>query len=247
MDISVIALGISERIRKFPMLHKTARRAYCTIRPGIKFQIEETFRREKEIFVLKIGANDGVESDPIADYLLHDIRYRGILVEPIPHYARLLSENYQGTGRFKIEQVAISAVAGTFKMYHIAENASEIVGTPVPEWLRGVASLSREHVLGHVAPNMHDIVSESAVECVTVKMLIERNDVKCLNLLQIDAEGYDWIVLQQFDFARFRPKVVLYERKHLSESDQKASREKMESAGYNVKALETDFLCLLRG
>jgi FkbM family methyltransferase len=209
--------------------------------------MEKAFRSEKDIFVLKIGANDGLKDDPIGDYLLSDSRYRGVLVEPVPHYARLLADNFGLTARFSIEQVAVSHSSGRMKIYYIAENASDLLGKyfDVPV-LRGIASLDRDHVLNHLAPEYHSIVESDTVECLTVKELLKRNHIDRIDLLHIDAEGCDWIILQQFDFNLVRPAVVLFERKHLTKEDQDASRSMMQNAGYQVKAMETDFFCLLK-
>ncbi|HEX9048791.1 MAG TPA: FkbM family methyltransferase [Verrucomicrobiae bacterium] len=245
MNLSNSALHVSRAIKRFKLLHKIGRRVYCLFRPGMRFQIERTFRRHKDIFVLKIGANDGVESDPLADFLLGDSRYRGVMVEPVPHYAKMLAKNYQSTGRFRIEQAAIAGQSRDMTMYHVAENAAEIVGKPVPDWLRGVASLDRNHVLKHMSPEMHGAVSETVVACLTVKDLLARNQITAIDLLQIDAEGFDWVVLQQFDFKTIRPQVVIFERKHLAVSDQEAAQQHMQKAGYLVKPMETDFFCTL--
>ena len=97
MNLSILALRVSDLVKQFPLVHRALRRVYCVFRPGIRFRMEKAFRSEKDIFVLKIGANDGVKNDPIGDYLLSDSRYRGVLVEPIPHYACLLKNNYGST------------------------------------------------------------------------------------------------------------------------------------------------------
>jgi len=132
------------------------------------------------------------------------------------------------------------------KIYHIAENASELLGRYVDvPGLRGVASLDRNHVLKHLAPENHSIVESDTVECLTVKDLLKRNDIHHIDLLHIDAEGHDWIILQQFDFNFVRPAIVLFERKHLNRNDQEAARSMMHNAGYQVQAMETDFLCVL--
>jgi hypothetical protein len=105
--------------------------------------------------------------------------------------------------------------------------------------------LERKHVLKHLAPAYHSIVESDTVECLTVKELLRRNHIKHVDLLHIDAEGHDWIILQQFDFNLLRPKIVLFERDQLNTEDQQAARGMMENAGYQVKAVERDFLCLL--
>jgi len=246
MSLPNLAVRVSELVRPLPLLHKGLRRVYCLFQPGIRFCIEKAFRHQTEIFVLKIGANDGVTNDPIGDYLLSDSRYHGVLVEPVPYYARLLANNFGLTARFSIEQVAVSHSSGQMKVYYIAENASDLLGKYFDvAAMRGVASLERKHVLKHLAPEYHNIVESDTVECLTVKELLRRNHIKHVDLLHIDAEGHDWIILQQFDFNLLRPKIVLFERDQLNTEDQQAARGMMENAGYQVKAVERDFLCLL--
>jgi len=50
----------------------------------------------------------------------------------------------------------------------------------------------------------------------------------------IDTEGYDYEVLKQIDFQRFRPSLVIYERVHLSDAAKKASVDMLNKAGYDV-------------
>src|SRR6266480_212380 len=140
MNLPTFAVRVSEFVKQFPLLHKGLRRAYCLFHPGIRFHVEETFRCQRDIFVLKIGANDGMTNDPIGDYLLSDSRYHGVLVEPVPHYARMLAHNSAPTGRFSIEQVAVSQSSGETKVYYVAENAADLLGKyfDVPA-MRGIA------------------------------------------------------------------------------------------------------------
>ncbi len=69
-----------------------------------------------------------MKHDPIGDYLLSDSRYHGVLVEPVPHYARLLTDNFGITAQFSIEHVAVSHSSGRIEIYYIAENAPELLG-----------------------------------------------------------------------------------------------------------------------
>ena len=107
----------------------------------------------------------------------------------VPHYARLLADNFGLTARFSIEQVAVSHSSGRVKIYRIAENAPDILGKyfDVPA-LRGIASLDRDHVLKHLAPEYHSIVESDTVECLTVKELLKRNHIEQIDLLHIDAK-----------------------------------------------------------
>src|ERR1035437_721651 len=137
MNLRKGALVLSNALQPFPRLHAPARRVYCIFNPGARFHIERTFKQHKTVFVLKIGANDGLESDPIGDIMLSDSRYRGILVEPIPAYARMLAANVDPCGRFTIEQVVITSISGTVKMFYVTEDEGALDGRTFPSWLRG--------------------------------------------------------------------------------------------------------------
>jgi len=102
-------------------------------------------------------------------------------------------------------------------MYHVAENASELLGKGFDVTaFRGIASLDRNHLVKHLPAGYDCIIEETSVESVTVKELLNRNQIRQIDLLHIDAEGYDWIILRQFDFNLIRPRIVLFERKHLN-------------------------------
>src|SRR5207302_8625176 len=164
MNWAALVLRISKITERFPRFHRIARRAYCVFRPGILFQTEAAFKDYQDIFVLKIGANDGITSDPLATLLLTDSRYRGLLVEPIPMYAAMLRANYGTCSRFAIEQAAVAASSGTVSMYYVDENALKGIEPGTANWVRHVASLDRLQVIKHLSPEMHSAVNEESVD-----------------------------------------------------------------------------------
>ena len=44
MNFAAFVLRISKVTERFPRFHKLARRAYCFVRPGIRFQTEAAFK-----------------------------------------------------------------------------------------------------------------------------------------------------------------------------------------------------------
>ncbi len=60
MNFAAVVLRIFKVTERFSRFHKVARRAYCVFRPGIRFQTETAFKDYQDIFVFKIGANDGI-------------------------------------------------------------------------------------------------------------------------------------------------------------------------------------------
>jgi hypothetical protein len=89
-------------------------------------------------------------------------------------------------------------------------------------------------------------VKEDPVECLTVDALLSRHNVQKIDLLHIDCEGFDYVILRQFDFATLRPHIVLFEHKHLTAEDRHAAKIMMERAGYKVEEMETDIFCLAK-
>ena len=246
MNWAALVLRISKITERFPRFHRIARRAYCVFRPGMRFQTEAAFKDYQDIFVLKIGANDGITNDPLASLMLADARYRGLLVEPIPMYAAMLRANYGKCGRFAIEQAAVAASSGTANMYYVDEKALKGIGIGNLDWVRGVASLDRLHVLKHLSPELQSAVKEVSVECLSVDALLSRHNIKKIDLLHIDCEGFDYAILRQFDFTSLRPRIVIFEQKHLTAQDRQAAKTMMELAGYKVENMETDFFCIAK-
>ena len=207
--------------------------------------MEKIFKSYHSVYVLKIGANDGVLSDPLANILLNDSRYMGLLVEPMPQYAKLLRDNYDHTGRFTIEEVAIGPSNQQISMYYVADDATDENDEPFPGWVHSIASTDRAHVEKHLSRENWIHIREALVECNTVENLLEKNEVEKVDLLHIDAMGYDFVILRQFDFQRIRPALVLFEHKHLNESDRDAAQKLMQAAGYHVQVMESDMFCRL--
>ena len=44
VNLSILALRVSDLVKQFPLIHKALRRVYCVFRPGIRFRIEKEFQ-----------------------------------------------------------------------------------------------------------------------------------------------------------------------------------------------------------
>jgi hypothetical protein len=62
--------------------------------------------------------------------------------------------------------------------------------------------------------------------------------------LLIDTEGHDWEILRSVDFARWRPRLVIYEHYHLSPVARSAAREHLGLVGYETMEEGFDTFCL---
>src|SRR5258708_7482529 len=72
------------------------------------------------------------------------------------------------------------------------------------------------------APLLKDGIRENqiqsvAVRCATVASLLQEYGLAHCALLQIDAEGYDYQIIQSIDFRTVQPLIVRFEQVHLTD------------------------------
>jgi len=190
------------------------------------------YRRKKPMpFFLEVGACDGVSHDPIYP-LIEKHCLRGILVEPQPELFKALKTNYAAfdDSRFTFVNAAIAESDGRLPLYRIDS------GTSGPGWLRGTASFDKKVILKQRAlvSGLHTEVTFEMVQTITFRSLLEQTGVEHIDLLQIDAEGYDVVILRLFDVPSRKPAIVRFEHAHLSPQDYRGCLDLLVSLGYKL-------------
>ncbi len=196
--------------------------------------IERYSRERHDFFVLQIGACDGVMEDPIHKWI-EKYRWQGILVEPQIKEFERLKNNYRNSNNLRFENVAIAETSGLRPLYKVKDENIEA------DWQRGVASLFAKPSL-----EKQDMVTTEMVQCVTFDTLLNRHQVKRIDLLQIDVEGYDYELLKLFDFERIKPQLIRYEHRHLKPSVRSSCKKHLKQNGYKILEMEYDTGAVLR-
>jgi hypothetical protein len=80
----------------------------------------------------------------------------------------------------------------------------------------------------------------------TFESLCRKHKVTGIDLIHVDADGYDFEVIKLIAFAFHRPLVLLYEHKHLSPVDHAACRAYRNTRGYESMEDGADTVCLQR-
>jgi FkbM family methyltransferase len=191
-------------------------------------------------FALQIGAMDGVRFDPIHPFLSRG-GWSGLLVEPLPDLHAALVENYRDVPGLRFANVAISDHEGEIVLNRVDPEA--IRSGAVPDWCIGISSVfdDRNWIRD---TSMTPYVVKQTVRCTTLAALLESQAVDRIDLLQIDTEGYDFNVLKQLDFGRFRPSIVHVEYINLPLDEQDACFELLLRNGY-VLGMSTSGIDLL--
>lgn len=199
------------------------------------------------LHVVQVGANDGATNDPLFHFASsYPARTRMLLVEPQTALLPYLRANYS----FHPDAVVFNGAvgpAGTLRMFCVAPAVWDKLGVPyAANWPlyrapTGVTSARREHVAGwlrqHLSPGIDPeaAIEEIAVPCLTLPDLLREHDFpEQIDILQIDAEGYDDEVIFASDIGRTRPKIINYESANLSSEKARQLSQNLATRGYSL-------------
>jgi FkbM family methyltransferase len=171
--------------------------------------LEQLFRRylSDDFFFIQIGANNGQRFDPIHHLLSSEKELiRGVAVEPVQEYFNELQETYRDFPGIKLVRKAIHNTENTMTIYKIDPSL-----TNVPEKFKGMASFD-SYNFKKDGISESDIITEEVL-CISLKSLIEQEQVEKIHLLQIDTEGYDLEIIKKLDFNKLKPKIINFEHR----------------------------------
>lgn len=177
---------------------------------------------------VQIGANDGVIYDPI-HHFVNQYNWSGVLVEPVSFYFNRLKQNYSENPRLNFENVAISDKNEIREFFRIKEDLDFL-----PAWCHGLGTFHLDVLLTHrwAIPNIAEYVITEQVNCIPFPALLEKHSITHIDLLLIDTEGHDYEIIRQVDFARLRPKIIVYEHQYISSNDRRQCEHALKEKGY---------------
>jgi len=210
-------------------------------------------RRKKDITLVQVGANDGINNDPVHKFIKRD-KWKGILLEPQRYvFEEYLKPLYRKTKGIIPLNAALDKEDGFKPIYKISISNSR--------WATGLTSFNREVLeravrSGYIArqakkegcrmpENESDCISEEMVECIKTSSLMEKFGLKKIDWLQIDTEGYDFEIIKMFNPTLYKPEVIVYENLHLNDEDRLKCKKYLEECGYRIKDYGPNTLAML--
>ena len=144
-----------------------------------------------ELMFVEIGANDGIECDPNY-FILENINFKGIFVEPIKEPFEKLKKNYKGKENVFFENSAIGLKDGLAKFY-INQDYSI---NPIRSTL--AATLKKEGNVNFKKGR----VKEIDVNCLTWSTFFEKYKkeigIKKIDMVHLDTKGLMPLLLIRF-------------------------------------------------
>jgi len=203
--------------------------------------------------ILQIGANDGVQEDPIFETI---IKYKitADLIEPIPFYFKELEKNYENCSWVTCHNVAISTIDGYQEMSWLRYN------NDLPLWMKGLNTfdptknflgtghggrkLGKDMRSGEEWKYAENNIEKINVKTFTLNSFLKNNNITKIDLFITDTEGYDGKIFNQLDLSVFSPKIILMETHSLGDEENFTIDNKLLTNGYEIVLKEHDTLAV---
>ena len=191
------------------------------------------FKKNPQLFFIQIGSYDGILGDPLYGYVNRYQKSKGILIEPIKENFKKLKNNYRNRKNLFFEQVAISDSEGVQTFYSLDNNV--IANSYRNEWGKRLGSLSATSILNRnwKTTDIENHIVKRNINCITFEILLKKYNIKKVDLIHIDTEGFDYKIIKTIPFNKIFPKVIIYEHKHLDESEPHCIKY-LKKLGYNL-------------
>jgi FkbM family methyltransferase len=194
----------------------------------------------ENVFVVQIGANDGIFNDPIHKFIKRD-HWQGVLLEPQKLvFEKYLKPLYSKTKGITLINAALDGSDGARPIYKISVSSSR--------WATGLSSFNRKILeeavkSGYIEKearkencplpeNKDEYITEENVECICTDTLHKRAGIERTDWLQIDTEGFDFEIIKMFNISTTNPTVIVYENLHLSQADREECKNHLIINGY---------------
>ena len=242
-------LEIKNILRKYPFIFNPIRNVYKAYFLGtspLQKQIKENLEHKTSVFFCQVGSNDGLHGDPIHDLITKNKIWKGIFVEPVGYLFERLKHTYGKSDRFIYENKAIANRRDKINFYYVSNKAKSELGNALPDWYDQLGSFDKNHILKHLDGKLEPYIITEKVDTIPLQEIFKKYKVINLDLLHIDTEGYDYKILSQLDFSKYKPTLILFEHKHLSEEEKNKAISLLKLQNYKCYYHGSDTLAIFK-
>lgn len=209
-------------------------------------------KANKNIFVLQIGANDGFNHDPIHKFIKRN-QWKGVLIEPQRYvHDTFLQKLHQHSKDIVTLNAALGDQDGVMPIFKI--------GFTNERWASGLTTFYRESLQERVdsgiitrqaikqgitpPASLADYIVEEQVEVISPATIKNRYQIKHLNVLMIDTEGYDFEIIKLILNADLIPEVIIFEHSHLSDEELTQCQMFLKNNDYHFKMINANTIAV---
>lgn len=198
--------------------HKLFRSWLPPINPNYLDVLSDYIKTVPLIKFIQVGSNDGKTGDPLFKFITKN-KVKGVLIEPVDYLFENLKANYSGVSGISFENVAISNKNAICDFFVVEQNNNK----DLPDWYNQLSSFSLETILKHKneIPDLENLIVRKSIPTKTIDFILEKHELFDLDILHIDTEGFDYEIIKTINFDKVKPKILLFEHKHLELHDYK--------------------------
>ena len=189
-----------------------------------------------------IGAHSGIWLSSLLE------KYKDqntLLVEPVPYNIKLLKENTLKYKNVKIETSAVSRKTENKKFYFIKTESIKSLGK---HWASEIGSFDKKHIINHKKKrfNVSDSdIEEIKIQYLTFSDLLAKYDILSIDMLQIDAEGSEFEIMDSINYKDIKINKIFFESKHFDGTFNEGKKldqikKKLILNDYNLKQVDKD-------
>jgi FkbM family methyltransferase len=195
-----------------------------------------------------IGANDGKSFDDCFQTIA-DSPVRLLCIEPIPQYLDELRDFLANRPETVFVEKALSNFTGTTTLQYV-DTSSGLYN--LPEWAKGIGSINPEKTVlsgkgidAATAETIQAATQSLEISVMSVIDFLEEFKISKIDYLQVDTEGHDAVILEEFSKTTVRPSLIKYEHVNLIRKEVQTLDEIWSELNY-LKLRGTENTLLLR-
>ncbi len=204
---------------------------------NLKLVLKKIFDNQKIKCLIQIGANDGSRFDEL-NLFIKKYKIKSVLVEPISEYFEDLKRNYKNYENVYFENSAITEEAKEKEIFLVN---SKNLGN-YDEHIKGISSFDKKHLIKHGVKSNH--ILKKKINCISILELLKKYDISDLDILFIDAEGYDGHILIDFFNSSDQEPILIFEYIHIENKILKDLINIITKKNYNYFDINENLICL---
>tara|TARA_B100001778_G_scaffold223962_1_gene185766 strand:+ start:344 stop:1084 length:741 start_codon:yes stop_codon:yes gene_type:complete len=169
--------------------------------------LKKYFDEKKINSLVQIGANDGLRFDDL-NFFIKKYKIKSVLVEPLEYYFSILKKNYQNYENIFFENSAITIDEKDKFLFTVNQKYIHLYDDHIP----GINSFEKKHLINHGVKKKH--ITKKKINSLKIDELINKYKLFELDLLFIDAEGYDVNIVYDFLLNLDLKPIIIFEYIH---------------------------------
>ena len=199
--------------------------------------LTEFFSQKKINSIVQIGANDGERFDELEEFI-NKYKIQSVLVEPIRSNFEKLKVKYCDTDFVKLENSAILINEQVSHLFKVDNKYLIFYDKHIP----GITSFDENHLLKHGVKKKH-IIKEK-VNSININELLNKYNIKNLDLFYIDAEGYDGKIVIDFLMNTTLKPIIIFEYIHINNEIFETLLLTLNKANYKIFSINENVFCI---